>query len=93
MTIYEKALETYNTGRFLQLEGSFGREFVRCFLDTDIIKTIDEPGNKVIDGYGRPITLRKAVIDQDKIDSLWLEQPEFMEYVEDGFKAWGVYFI
>tara|TARA_X000000950_G_scaffold197326_2_gene237613 strand:+ start:17948 stop:18208 length:261 start_codon:yes stop_codon:yes gene_type:complete len=84
MNIYEKALDTYNTGLFLQLEGSFGREFIRNFLDSGIIKTIDERGNKVIDGYGRQIELKKAVINQDRIDDLWMDDPEFMEYIEGG---------
>ena len=84
MNVYEKALETYNTGLFLKLEGSFGREFVSNFLDSEIIKTIDEPGNEVIDGYGRKIQLKKAEINQDKIDDLWVDNPEFMEYIEGG---------
>ena len=66
--VYEKALDIYNTGLFLKLEGSFGRCFVDNFLDSGIIKTIDEPGNKIVDGYGREIQLRKAVIDKDRID-------------------------
>ena len=84
MNVYEKALETYNTGLFLKLEGSFGREFVSTFLDSEIIKTIDEPGNEVIDGYGRKIQLKKAEINQDRIDDLWIDNPEFMEYIEGG---------
>ena len=84
MNVYEKALETYNTGMFLKLEGSFGREFVSNFLDSEIIKTIDEPGNEVIDGYGRKIQLKKAEIDQARIDDLWIDNPEFMEYIEGG---------
>ena len=84
MNVYEKALETYNTGLFLKLEGSFGREFVSNFLDSEIIKTIDEPGNEVIDGYGRKIQLKKAEINQDRIDDLWIDNPEFMEYIEGG---------
>lgn len=84
MNVYEKALETYNTGLFLKLEGSFGREFISNFLDSEIIKTIDEPGNEVIDGYGRKIQLKKAEINQDRIDDLWIDNPEFMEYIEGG---------
>ena len=84
MNVYEKALETYNTGLFLKLEGSFGREFVSTFLDSEIIKTIDEPGNEVTDGYGRKIQLKKAEINQDRIDDLWIDNPEFMEYIEGG---------
>ena len=84
MNVYEKALETYNTGLFLKVEGSFGREFVSNFLDSEIIKTIDEPGNEVIDGYGRKIQLKKAEINQDRIDDLWIDNPEFMEYIEGG---------
>jgi len=77
----EKILETYNSGLFLQLEGSFGRHFVSSYLDSGIIKTIDEPGNTVVDGYGREIQLKKAVIDHDRIDELWDENPEFIEEI------------
>ena len=77
----EKILETYNSGLFLQLEGSFGRHFVSSYLDSVIIKTIDEPGNTIVDGYGREIQLKKAEIDHDRIDELWEENPEFIEEV------------
>ena len=80
----EKILETYNSGLFLQLEGSFGRHFVSSYLDSGIIKTIDEPGNTVVDGYGREIQLKKAVIDHDRIDELWDTDPEFIEEIEGG---------
>jgi|TARA_R100000426_G_scaffold33752_1_gene27391 hypothetical protein len=81
--VYEKALDIYNTGLFLKLEGSFGRCFVDNFLDSGIIKTIDEPGNKIVDGYGREIQLRKAVIDKDRIDDLWVDRPDFVEHIEE----------
>ena len=77
----EKILETYNSGLFLQLEGSFGRHFVSSYLDSGIIKTIDEPGNTIVDGYGREIQLKKAEIDHDRIDELWDENPEFIEEI------------
>ena len=80
--VYENALDNYNTGLFLKLEGSAGRWFVSTFLDSGIIKTLDEKGNDVIDGYGRNITLKKAVIDHDRIDELWDENPEFIEEIE-----------
>ncbi len=82
MDTYKKALETYNTGLFLKLEGSFGRQFVNNFIDSGIIKMIDKPGNKVIDGYGREIQLKKAEIDNDKIDELWMSDPDFMADIE-----------
>ena len=82
MDTYKKALETYNTGLFLKLEGSFGRQFVSNFIDSGIIKMIDKPGNKVIDGYGREIQLKKAEIDHDKIDELWMSDPDFMADIE-----------
>ena len=81
MTI-KKALETYNSGLFLKLEGSFGRQFVSDFIDTGIIKFFNEPGNKVIDGYGREIQLRRAEIDEDRVKELWIDNPEFMEEIE-----------
>ena len=83
MDIYKKALENYNSGIFLKLEGSAGRYFVSTFLDSGILKIIDEPGNKVIDGYGREIQLKKAEIDYDRIDELWKTEFEFMEQIEE----------
>ena len=82
--VYENALDNYNTGLFLKLEGSFGRWFVYTFLDSGIIKTLNEKGNDVIDGYGERITLKKAVIDYDRIDELWCTEPEFIEEIEGG---------
>ena len=82
MNVYEKALDIYNKGIFLQLEGSFGRSFVSNFLDSGIIKTLDKAGNEVVDGYGRTIRLKKAEIDNDRIDELWMDCPEFMEEIE-----------
>ena len=79
----QEILETYNSGRFLQLEGSFGRHFVSSYLDSGIIKTFDELGNTVVDGYGRKIQLKKAEIDYDRIDELWDENPEFIEEILD----------
>ena len=84
MNVYEKALDFYNKGTFLKLEGSVGRSFVNNFLDSGIIKTLDEVGNEVVDGYGRTIQLKKAVIDNKRIDELWLDNPEFMEEIEGG---------
>ena len=81
MTI-KKALETYNSGLFLKLEGSFGRQFVSDFIETGIIKIFNKPGNKVIDGYGREIQLRKAEIDKDRVKELWIDNPEFMIEIE-----------
>ena len=83
MDVYKKALENYNSGIFLQLEGSIGRYFVSTFLDSGILKIIDEPGNKVIDGYGRELQLKKAEIDYDRIDELWDTDFEFMEQIEE----------
>tara|TARA_R110000765_G_scaffold383670_1_gene475084 strand:- start:33 stop:302 length:270 start_codon:yes stop_codon:yes gene_type:complete len=81
--VYERALDNYKNGLFLKLEGSAGRYFVSTFLDSGIIKTLDEKGNDVIDGYGRNITLKKAVIDYDRIDELWIEDENFMEELEE----------
>tara|TARA_R100001377_G_scaffold10362_1_gene5223 strand:+ start:373 stop:627 length:255 start_codon:yes stop_codon:yes gene_type:complete len=81
MSVFEIALKNYNSGLFLKMEGSYGRHFVRSFLDSGIIKTLDEPGEKVTDGYGQEIQLRKAEIDTDRIDELWIDSPEFMDEV------------
>ena len=81
MSVFEIALKNYNSGLFLKLEGSYGRHFVRSFLDSGIIKMLDEPGEKVTDGYGQEIQLKKAEIDTDRIDELWIDSPEFMDEV------------
>ena len=80
--IYKKALKNYNSGLFLQLEGSSGRYVVSTFIDSGILKMLDEEGNTFVDGYGRNITLKKAVIDYERIDELWETDFEFMEEME-----------
>jgi hypothetical protein len=81
-SIYEKALEVFNSGLFLQMEGSFGRYYVNTFIDSGIIKTLDEKGSLITDGYGREVQLKKFVIDNDRIDQLWMDEPDFMEDLE-----------
>lgn len=81
-SIYEKALEVFNSGLFLQMEGSFGRYYVNTFIDSGIIKTLDEKGSLITDGYGREVQLKKFVIDNDRIDQLWIDEPDFMEDLE-----------
>jgi len=81
--VYERALKHYDSGVFLQLEGSSGRYFVSTFIDSGILKMLDEEGNTVVDGYGRKITLKKAVIDHDRIYELWETDFEFMEEIEE----------
>ena len=83
MNVYEDALEKYNSGLFLQLEGSYGRYFVDTFIERGIIKMINEPANTVMHGYNRPITLKKASIDYDRVNELWDDNPEFMEELEE----------
>ena len=68
--------------RYSLILKSFGRHFVSSYLDSGIIKTIDEPGNTIVDGYGREIQLKKAEIDYDRIDELWCTEPEFIEEIE-----------
>lgn len=82
--IYEQALETYEKGRFLQLEGSYGRYFVDTFIESGILKFKDEPGQTVTDGYNQSITLRKASIDYDRIQELEENNPEFIDALIGG---------
>ena len=82
--IYEQALETYEKGRFLQLEGSYGRYFVNTFIESGILKFKDEPGQTVTDGYNQSITLRKASIDYDRIQELKENNPEFIDALIGG---------
>lgn len=82
--IYEQALETYEKGTFLQLEGSYGRYFVDTFIESGILKFKDEPGQTVTDGYNRSILLRKASIDYDRIQELEENNPEFIDSLMGG---------
>jgi len=82
--IYEQALETYEKGRFLQLEGSYGRYFVDTFIESGILKFKDEPGQTVTDGYNRSIALKKASIDYDRIQELEETNPEFIDSLMEG---------
>jgi len=82
INVYKQALKNYDSGLFLQLEGASGRYFVSTFIDSGILKMLDEEGNTVVDGYGRNITLKKAVIDYDRINELWETDFEFMEEIE-----------
>ena len=77
--VYEQALKHYESGLFLQLEGSSGRYFVDTFIESGILKLKDEPGDTIIDGYNRPITLKKASIDYDRIQELKENDPEFID--------------
>ena len=71
-------LDIKKLSKYLQLLHSI----IGTKIDTGIIKTLDEVGNTVVDGYGRTIQLKKAVIDNDRIEELWLDNPEFMEHIE-----------
>jgi len=54
-----------------------------CPYCIDFLKMLDEEGKTVVDGYGRKITLKKAVIDHDRINELWETDFEFMEEIEE----------
>ncbi len=82
--VYEKALKVYESGLFLQLEGSYGRYFVDTFIESGILKFKDESGEIVIDGYSRPIKLKKASIDYDRIQELEETNPEFIDSLMEG---------
>ena len=66
----EKALNLFNSGRWVQLEGSVGR-WVQSILDADIIVQDEKNGTvSVIDGYGRPLKYNKAHIDWDRVSTI-----------------------
>lgn len=70
----EQALELFNSGQWLQLQGSVGR-WVNGFLEAKIIKQDKKNGIvSIIDGYGRPVSYNKGSIDWDKVLTLQLEE-------------------
>jgi hypothetical protein len=82
--VYEKALEVFNSGLFLQMEGSFGRYYVNTYIDSGIIKTTNDKGRYITDGYGRQFYLKKFFIDYDRIDYLKDCDPDFIYNLENG---------
>ena len=63
----KEALRLFNTGQWVQLEGSIGR-WVQSILDANIIVQDEKNGTvSVIDGYGRHLKYNKAHIDWDKV--------------------------
>ena len=66
----KEALKLFNTGAWVQLEGSVGR-WVQSILDADIIVQDEKNGTvSVIDGYGRPLKYNKAHIDWDRVSTI-----------------------
>ena len=69
----EQALKLFNSGQWLQLEGSVGR-WVNQFLEAEIIKQDEKNGKvSIIDGYGRPVNYNKGHIDWEKVDQINME--------------------
>ena len=66
----KQALEIFNTGQWVQLEGSIGR-WVKSILDDGILVQDEKNGTvSVIDGYGRPLKYNKAHIDWDRVSTI-----------------------
>ena len=69
----EQALKLFNSGHWLQLEGSVGR-WVNSFLEANIIIQDKNNGEvSIIDGYGRPVRYNKGHIDWDRVQSIQME--------------------
>ena len=63
----KEALRLFNTGQWVQLEGSIGR-LVQSILEANIIVQDEKNGTvSVVDGYGRHLKYNKAHIDWDKV--------------------------
>ena len=70
----EEALRLFNTGQWVQLEGSIGR-WVQSILDANIIVQDEKNGTvSVVDGYGRHLKYNKAHIDWDKVLKTQMEE-------------------
>jgi len=66
----KQALKYFNTGQWLQLEGSIGR-WVNEFLELKIILQDKKNGTvSIVDGYGRPVTYNRGHIDWDKVNQI-----------------------
>jgi len=69
----EKALELFNSGQWLQLEGSVGR-WVNDFVQSEIIVQDEKNGIvSIIDGYGRFFKYHKGHINWDKVSTIQME--------------------
>ena len=79
--VYERNLENVNSGLWLQMEGAFGRYINNTFLESGIFKPTKET-TSYIDGYNRQRVMPVFEIDQDRIDELWEDNPEFMHSIE-----------
>lgn len=81
-----KALEDYNSGLYHKLGKEQDKEeFQKAFLDTGIIKLLDEHNTddegyyiEILDEHtGHFITLKKPEIDYERIDELAGQWPSF----------------
>jgi len=80
-SVYEEALETVNSGLWLQLEGSVGRHYKYNFIDTGILKPTKK-SQLFPDGYGRLVNVPIFVIDWDKIDYYHETDPDWIDSLE-----------
>ena len=70
----KEALRLFNTGQWVQLEGSIGR-WVQSILDANIIVQDEKNGTvSVVDGYGRHLKYNKAHIDWVKVFKKQMEE-------------------
>ena len=70
----KEALRLFNTGQWVQLEGSISR-WVQSILDANIIVQDEKNGTvSVVDGYGRHLKYNKAHIDWDKVLKIQMEE-------------------
>ena len=69
----KNALKLFNSGQWLQLEGSVGR-WVDDFVQSEIIVQDEKNGSvSIIDGYGRPVSYNKGHIDWDRVSTIQME--------------------
>ena len=70
----KEALRLFNTGQWVQLEGSIGR-WVQSILNANIIVQDEKNGTvSVVDGYGRHLKYNKAHIDWDRVLKIQMEE-------------------
>lgn len=80
-SVYEDALETVNSGLWLQLERSAIEHYNHNFIDTGIFKPT-EKSQLFPDGYGRLVNVPIFKIDWDKIDYYHETDPDWIDSLE-----------
>lgn len=82
LNIYRKACKFINTGNWLKFEGAIGRFYHNNFIDSEILKPTKFK-TQYMDGYNRLLTMPIFKVDRNKIRELKINDPDFIEFLEN----------